>query len=338
MSAEKILLLITDLDGTLVGDDEATEKLNQWLQLPDIRKQVYLVYSTGRSYESTHRLKDEKSLLEPDRWVTAVGTEIYFDGKGTLDKNWAEKLDKNWDRQIVARIMNKHFSNLLEKQPNKEDRRKWKVSFHLKDSFFSKDLKVVLSEREEDLLEKVRKVEEDLIEKLGKVEEDLLEKVKRDLSGRALSKALRELKPDIAHAQVISGRSSSLREEDNKMNVDIVPEIGNKGGAANHIREELSKEKTLVTVVCGDSGNDISFFEPIEKDKDWYGVIVGNALPELLDWYQDNKIDKPHLYKANSHCAQGIIEGLDYFIARGMMPELKQSWKKHFKFQAISEA
>ena len=67
-------LLVTDLDNTLVGDDEATQVLNQRLQSK--RSQICLVYATGRSYASTCELIAQKQLLEPDYLIAGVGSEI----------------------------------------------------------------------------------------------------------------------------------------------------------------------------------------------------------------------------------------------------------------------
>ena len=60
------------------------------------------------------------------------------------------------------------------------------------------------------------------------------------------------------------------------------------------------------TIVCGDSGNDISMFQGQER-----GLIVANAKPELLQWYESNGSDSNYL--AQSDCAGGIIEGLKHF-------------------------
>ncbi len=87
--------------------------------------------------------------------------------------------------------------------------------------------------------------------------------------------------------------------------LDLLPSNGNKGLAVKFLRRRwnISAEKTLV---CGDSGNDISMFLGQEK-----GLIVGNAKPELLQWYETNRNDNLHL--AQSNCAGGILEGLKHF-------------------------
>lgn len=87
--------------------------------------------------------------------------------------------------------------------------------------------------------------------------------------------------------------------------LDLLPRNGDKGLAVKFLRRRwnISAEKTIV---CGDSGNDVSMFQGQEK-----GLIVSNAKPELLQWYEANKSDR--LYLAQSICAGGILEGLKHF-------------------------
>ncbi|MGA7933119.1 MAG: HAD family hydrolase [Kovacikia sp.] len=40
-------------------------------------------------------------------------------------------------------------------------------------------------------------------------------------------------------------------------------------------------------------------------------MIVGNAMPELLQWYHSHA--NSHHYLAKTFCAAGILEGLRYF-------------------------
>lgn len=87
--------------------------------------------------------------------------------------------------------------------------------------------------------------------------------------------------------------------------LDILPRNGDKGLAVKFLRQrwDIPAEKTIV---CGDSGNDISMFQGHEK-----GLIVSNAKPELIQWYRSNKNN--NLYLAKSICAGGILEGLRHF-------------------------
>lgn len=92
----------------------------------------------------------------------------------------------------------------------------------------------------------------------------------------------------------------------NDKDLDILPERGNKGLAMQFLRDRWGFDATQ-TVACGDSGNDIALFGSGEER----GIIVGNARPELLQWYQTNSSDC--LYLASSYYAEGILEGLHHF-------------------------
>ena len=121
-------LFVTDLDNTLVGDDEAMAVLNQQLSQHRQEHETKIIYSTGRSLTSYQGLRDQKHLLNPDALVVAVGTEIYHSDSDTPDQAWSEKLSQGWDRdQVVATAA--HFSDLVP-QPDSEQR-PFKVSYFL---------------------------------------------------------------------------------------------------------------------------------------------------------------------------------------------------------------
>ncbi|NJP09861.1 MAG: sucrose-phosphate phosphatase [Leptolyngbyaceae cyanobacterium RU_5_1] len=241
-------LFVTDLDNTLVGDDRAMAELNR--QLGDHRQQhgTKIVYSTGRSRTSYRRLTSEKSLLEPDYLITAVGTEIYNATSDIPSSDWSKTLSKNWDRDLVV-ASTSHFADLTP-QPETEQR-PFKVSYYLTEEAAA----AVIPQ---------------------------LETLLRD---RGLD------------VQIIYSGGKDL---------DVLPRHANKGMAMTFLREHLGIEPTQ-TVACGDSGNDLSMFENGSER----GIIVGNAMPELLDWHYANP--NPNRYLAQSHCADGILEGLKYF-------------------------
>ncbi|MGK7888182.1 MAG: sucrose-phosphate phosphatase [Leptolyngbyaceae cyanobacterium] len=85
--------------------------------------------------------------------------------------------------------------------------------------------------------------------------------------------------------------------------LDILPTRGNKGTAVRFLQERLAIAPER-TVVCGDSGNDLSMFTP----KQAQGIIVGNAKSELREWYESAHPD--HVYLATEDYASGILEGL----------------------------
>lgn len=88
--------------------------------------------------------------------------------------------------------------------------------------------------------------------------------------------------------------------------LDILPSKSNKGLAVQFLCQHWGIDATK-TVVCGDSGNDISLFSVGEPR----GIIVGNAQPELRQWLEANAAD--YRYLAKAACAGGILEGLYHF-------------------------
>lgn len=121
-------LFVTDLDNTLVGDDDALATLNHQLSQHRQDYGTKIVYATGRSPELYRLLKTDKSLLEPDALICAVGTEVYLDGGDTPESGWSTKIAQGWDRDLIV-ATSAHFADLLP-QPDSEQR-PFKVSFFL---------------------------------------------------------------------------------------------------------------------------------------------------------------------------------------------------------------
>jgi sucrose-6F-phosphate phosphohydrolase len=120
-------LLVTDLDDTLVGDDDALRQLDRFLAAAKSRHGSRVVYSTGRSLTLYRELAADRCLPPPDALVTAVGTEIYFEsGDAIPDPAWSGQLAGGWDRQQVVAAAS-GFADLLA-QPASEQR-PFKVSF-----------------------------------------------------------------------------------------------------------------------------------------------------------------------------------------------------------------
>lgn len=121
-------LFVTDLDNTLVGDDQALAELNGALSQHRQEYGTKIVYATGRSLALYQELQTEKKLLQPDALIVAVGTEIYLNSSDTPDAAWKEKLSQKWNRDLVV-ATTAHFADLVP-QPDSEQR-PFKVSFYL---------------------------------------------------------------------------------------------------------------------------------------------------------------------------------------------------------------
>lgn len=124
-------LFVTDLDNTLVGDDQALVELNQRLSQHRQEYGTKIVYATGRSLTLYRELQIQKQLLQPDALVAAVGTEIYLNGSDNPAPAWIEKLAPGWNRDLIV-ATTAHFADLVP-QPESEQR-PFKVSFFLTSS------------------------------------------------------------------------------------------------------------------------------------------------------------------------------------------------------------
>ncbi|NET61850.1 MAG: sucrose-phosphate phosphatase [Symploca sp. SIO2E6] len=122
-------LFVTDLDNTLVGDDNALKELNQLLEQHRQEYGTKIVYATGRSLTLYRQLTTEKPLLTPDALITSVGTELHLDTSGdACDPQWAKVLSEGWNRELVVATAG-HYADLVP-QPNSEQG-SFKVSYYL---------------------------------------------------------------------------------------------------------------------------------------------------------------------------------------------------------------
>uniref|UniRef100_A0A1D1ZRU8 Sucrose phosphatase-like domain-containing protein n=2 Tax=Auxenochlorella protothecoides TaxID=3075 RepID=A0A1D1ZRU8_AUXPR len=100
------LLLVTDLDDTLVGDDEATAAFRDWWLARAMPAGARLVYNTGRALGLFEDLLCAKRglLPEPDLLLSAVGTRVYergAEGAWRAAPGHAPRLDAGWDLEAV---------------------------------------------------------------------------------------------------------------------------------------------------------------------------------------------------------------------------------------------
>lgn len=120
----KDLLLVTDLDHTLVGDRQALARLNQTLQI--LRSRIDLVYATGRSLAGARQLQQEEGLLEPEGWATGVGSSLLWCGEP--DPAWDRQLQHHWDRPALGALLSGWSELIL--QPASEQT-PYKLSYEL---------------------------------------------------------------------------------------------------------------------------------------------------------------------------------------------------------------
>jgi sucrose phosphatase-like protein len=92
---------VSDLDGTLLGDDLAMRAFADWFETA--RDQFRLVYTSGRFIESVMGSIERNRLPIPDAVVGGVGTEIYDVAAARRIVTWPRSIFE-WNPYLVRSI------------------------------------------------------------------------------------------------------------------------------------------------------------------------------------------------------------------------------------------
>ncbi len=122
-------MIITDIDHTLLGDNEGLEEFKQLLQTID--KNIGFAVATGRTVESAFNVLKENNVPYPDLIISSVGSEIYYDYKGELiySKGWDAHISNQWHRKKICNLLSQ--LDFLEYQ-EEQTQRKFKISYYMR--------------------------------------------------------------------------------------------------------------------------------------------------------------------------------------------------------------
>jgi sucrose-6F-phosphate phosphohydrolase len=123
------ILLVTDLDGTLLGNQQALHRFRVWLESK--RPAVVLVYATGQTVEAVCRSVARDHIPAPDYVIGSVGTELAEFITGEHDESWESCEGRVFHAATIRRVVGAFAG--LELQPE-EFQSDLKVSFFLKDA------------------------------------------------------------------------------------------------------------------------------------------------------------------------------------------------------------
>lgn len=96
----KTHMLATDLDGTLVGDQEALRQLV--VHYDELPYETALVYVTGRHLASAVSLMEAEDLPQPDILITDVGAAIYRTDRLEEDEEWSRQMKADWQPNRIV--------------------------------------------------------------------------------------------------------------------------------------------------------------------------------------------------------------------------------------------
>ena len=121
-------LMITDIDNTLVGDNESMRKLFSLLE--EKNDEIAWGVATGRSLELTLEAMTEYDFPMPDILICSVGTEIYYGPNLRHDKGWQQHISYQWKPEVIKDVL-AEFDFLISQEA--EGQRSHKISYYLDD-------------------------------------------------------------------------------------------------------------------------------------------------------------------------------------------------------------
>ncbi len=122
-------LLVSDVDGTMLGDDQALLRFVEWYDAH--RETMRLAYASGRFYESVVESIVATALAGPDAIIGGVGTDICYYPSGEVAEAWHSRINKNWDAGRIRDLLSSR--ERLVPQPE-EFQSPFKVSYYLDDA------------------------------------------------------------------------------------------------------------------------------------------------------------------------------------------------------------
>ena len=125
LDAEK--LIVSDIDHTLLGDDEALKELINLLGQTDSK--VGFAVATGRTVDSAFSVLKENNVPYPDIIISSVGAEIYYNYQGRLifSSGWKAHIKHQWERERIRKLLSQF--EFLQYQEN-ENQREFKISYY----------------------------------------------------------------------------------------------------------------------------------------------------------------------------------------------------------------
>lgn len=120
--------IISDIDNTLIGNDEAFYAFAKMLK--ENEGTICFGVATGRPIDSVMALIKRYDVIFPDIIISSVGSEMYYRGGTFADRGWQTHISKSWYREKIKFILDK--LDFLTYQED-ENQGNYKISYYMED-------------------------------------------------------------------------------------------------------------------------------------------------------------------------------------------------------------
>lgn len=118
------MILISDIDNTLIGNKQELDALISWLR--SNKRNLAFGIATGRALDSALKILQKHRVPQPDVLITSVGSEIHYGPELIPDTGWANHIRHSWRRDDLANAM-RDIPGLTLQAP--ENQREFKLSY-----------------------------------------------------------------------------------------------------------------------------------------------------------------------------------------------------------------
>ncbi|ADG69495.1 HAD-superfamily hydrolase, subfamily IIB [Planctopirus limnophila DSM 3776] len=118
-------LLITDIDGTLLGDRESLQELLDWMEAQ--QGQWMLGVATGRAPALVYEVCREWNVPYPEIMIASVGSEIVLGDQHEHWPEWSDWLGESWHPSKIAELISR--TGWLVPQTEPHSQRPFKLSY-----------------------------------------------------------------------------------------------------------------------------------------------------------------------------------------------------------------